>query len=203
MDSRQILTNITDKDNLKDNLSFCSFYIALFEHFADNIQELIKSFYWEGCELQPSGGYKHNYSPKYKSLIVDRRVDDEGNKDKLKASMLWFLEQGAINEGDYLFFCEAKKQRNTFAHELTEVILRNVKEEEIRIFFDLFSLYKKIDKWWINEIEIPCSGDFHPGEYNKDGVESVIVSLFQIMVDVLYTGKSDEIKQMVLKFCGK
>ena len=150
--------------------------------------------------MQPGGDYKHNYSPEYKRLIVDRRVDDEGNKDKLKASMLWFMEQGAITVGDYQFFCEAKKQRNMFAHELTEVILRNVKEEEIKIFFNLFFLYKKIDKWWINEIEIPCSGDFHSGEYNKDGVESVIVSLFQIMVDVLYTSKSDKIKQMVRQY---
>ena len=36
----------------------------------------------------------------------------------------------------------------------------------------LFSpkLYNKLDKWWINEIEVPISGDDVPEDYDKESV---------------------------------
>ncbi len=110
----QLRNNIIDDANLKDNLSFAAFYIALYENFADSVESRIKGFYWRGCELQEDGEYKDRYSPDYKTKIKDRDVDGKGNHDILKASMLWLVDAGAINEDDYEFFLLAKKQRNRF-----------------------------------------------------------------------------------------
>lgn len=57
----------------------------------------------------------------------------------------------------------------------------------------MFELYQKIDKWWINEIEIPCSGEFPPDSYNYDEVESAITGLYKLMIDVLYCGQSEKL----------
>ena len=150
--------------------------------------------------MQNDGEYKYLYSQEYKDEVENKRVDEKGNKDRLKASMLWLKKQGAINEEDYSFFLKAKEQRNLFAHELTNIIFSGATKKEFKIFIDLFVLYRKIDRWWINEIEIPCVGENLPGSYDENDVGSVISHLFETMIEVLYLGKSEEIKEMINKY---
>lgn len=200
IDIKHIIENISDKEILKDNLSFFAFYIALYENFADMVEERIKGFFCNENKQRKDGTYKYIYSQKYKDAIVEKRVDEKENKDILKASMLWLKDQGAINDEDYSFFLQAKELRNMFAHQLIDVIFRGATEQEFRIFIDLFALYKKIDQWWINEIEIPCMGEYLPGSYDENDVGSVVSYLYETMIEVLYLGKSEEIKNIIRKY---
>ncbi len=101
------------------------------------------------------------------------------------------------------FSCSQKSRGIVFSHELIDVVFRGINEEEIKAFFDLFSLYKKIDKWWINEIEIPTSGEFLPGSYDENEVSSVITEFFAMMIGVLYNGESENLKQLLDKHIGE
>ena len=58
-----------DDANLKDNLSFAAFYIALYESFADFVEDRIKGLYWCGCECTENGQNKEHYSPDYTTKI--------------------------------------------------------------------------------------------------------------------------------------
>ena len=189
-----ILNNIVDEETLRDNLSFTAFYIALYENFSYLVKERIEGFYCIGAHIEDDGTIKYNISMKYKTDIVNRVVDSKGNKDVLKASMLWFVDQGAITLEEYEYFLKMKEQRNRFVHELASCILHGNTDNEIGMFFDMFALSKKIDKWWINEIEIPSSGEFLPNTYNSEEVESIASGLFQTMIDILYLGKSKAFK---------
>lgn len=193
----EALNNIIDSKTLQDNLSFTAFYIAVYENFAYTAQERIKFFYCHGATRNEDGTIEYHYNDDYKKLIKNRVVDDRGNKDPLKASILWFVDTGAITMDEYQLFLKIKEQRNVFAHQLTDVILRGSTEEEIALFLQMFELYQKIDNWWINEIEIPTSGDFLPNSYNRDEVESVITGLYELMIDVLFRGHSEELKQLL------
>lgn len=195
--------NIIDEANLRESLSFAAFYIALFENFTNSIEDQIKKLYWRGSEIGDDGEYKDKYHSDYKTRIEKRDVDGKGNHDVLKASMLWLKDEGAIDDEDYEFFLEAKKQRNIFSHELISVVFRGITEEEIKRFFDLFSLYKKIDQWWIVEIDIPALGDYVPVNVDKNEVSSVITQLFAMMIDVLYRGQSDNLKLLMDQQIGE
>lgn len=193
----EMLNNVVDEKSLQDNLAFTAFYIAMYENFSYITQERIKSFYCRGATKKADGFFEYEYDDKYKKLIKNRIIDDQGNKNSLKASILWFVDEGAITTDDYELFLKIKEQRNVFAHQLTDVILRGNTEEEIILFFQMFELYQKIDKWWINEIEVPCSGEVPPDSYNHDEVESVTTSLYKLMIDVLYCGQSEKLKRFV------
>ena len=72
-------------------------------------------------------------------------------------------------------------------------------EQDAKGLFDLLDLYIKLDKWWINEIEIPISGEFAPGSYDEDSVESMALLTFKIMINTLFGGKSEEYLKMIQK----
>lgn len=174
-DAKKFLEKISDEHTLRDNLSFISLYIALFENFADNIEERIKCFFCIETLKIENGKITAEENEKYRRVIKNRKVDDKGNKNILKSSMLWLKDNGAINDDDYNIFTKAKEQRHLFAHELMACLFQGITEEEFKLFIELFALYKKIDMWWINEIEIPCSGQFTPGRYEENEVHSVII----------------------------
>lgn len=199
----KMLNNIVDEETLQDNLSFTAFYIAVYENLACTTEERIKVFYQNGIVCHEDGTCEYTYATDYNVRIKKRVVDAEGNKNPLKASMLWLVDEGAITQDDYKLFLKIKEQRNVFAHELTSVIFRGNMEEEIILFFQMLELYQKIDTWWINEIEIPTSGEFMPGEYDSQGVESVVVGLYKVMIDVLYRGQSEKLKSYITEYMKK
>ncbi|MEA4940169.1 MAG: hypothetical protein VB091_11345 [Christensenella sp.] len=198
--TKQMLINITDEESLKSNLSFAAFYIALFENFADTVVDKIRGFLSDGIHFNENGEITYIESERYKSEIVNRK-DNESNKlGVLKSSMLWFVDNAAITMSEYEQFIEIRDQRNRFVHELTSFLLNGFNEPEIKMFFELLRIYKKIDKWWINEIEIPTSADDIPQDYDPNSVGSVISGMFDIMVDVIFRGKSEEHKELLRKY---
>ena len=199
MDFNQILENISDKSRLQDNLTFAALYIALFENFASTVVDRIQSFYCTGFSRKDDGNYEILHSPEYNKRIKNRSVDEKGNKNTLKASILWLQDNGAIDQNDYSLFLEAKQQRNLYAHQLTDIVLREPSEQEIQTFFNLFSLYQRIDRWWINEIEIPCSGEYLPGSYDENEEASVTECLYEIMIAVLYSEQSESVQTILKK----
>ena len=110
----------------------------------------------------------------------------------LNASVLWFVEMGAITFEEYDKFRNLKEIRNKYVHEMSSVFLTSVMDDDSENLLILFNLYKKMDKWWINEIEIPISGSYRPDEYDSNAVESDACFMFECIFDVLYADKSKE-----------
>lgn len=79
--------------------------------------------------------------------------------------MRWFINANAITEEDYNLYQELRERRNNITHELLKNLNNGFNEADAKLYVKLLELYQKIDKWWINEIEIPISGEVMPDEY--------------------------------------
>lgn len=184
------LKNITGKDCLQDNLTFVSLYIAIYEHMVDYVVSNLKYFL---CDWQIQDGKEvWILTEAYKNEIKNRIVDDFGNKDVTKASFLWLVDNDAIDDADYQCFLNAKALRNRFAHELTTVIYQGVQESEIKLFFDMFAVYKKISTWYFLNIEAAILGEELPTEADLTSVKTTAEVMFGSVLNVLYNGKSKE-----------
>lgn len=192
--------NIFDAETLKTNMIFTSLFVAVFENMIDVIEENVESFLCANCELDTRGVLKLQKSEEFRKIILNRRVDDKGNKNSLKASMLWFVDANAISVEEYERFLFLKDLRDKYVHELTAVLFEGLPADDIELLFELLNLYEKLVKWWINEIEIPISGKYLPEEYDANGVTSLALEIFRIMVNVLYNDKSEEYMQTLSEF---
>jgi hypothetical protein len=140
-------------------------------------------------------------SDDYKIKILDRKAD--GKKNILKSTLLWFVEHNAITQEDYSTLIKIRDRRNQYVHEMATLFFKGIPEEDVKLLSELITLYSKLDKWWINEIEIPLSGEWLPDTYDENEVISGPFSMFTIMIDVLYGGKSEALKQTVKQFINQ
>ena len=194
------LANIVDKEVLRDNLTFVSLFIAIYEHTVDyaisNIKSLLCDLYFEDGKEQ----WKETES--YKQEIRNRIVDEKGNKDITKASFLWLVDNGAISSSDYTSFLDIKAVRNKYAHELTTTIFEGVSESEISKLISMCELLQRISRWfWVN-VEAPIMGYEVPDVEEPGDIQSAGSLVFQMLLEVLYNEKSEEYKSIVAKIRG-
>ncbi len=195
------LEHIANEEILKQNLIFCSLYIAVYEHITDCVEDAIKSFL---CHEQiEDGKLTYAETSEYRKKIKNRIVDDKGNKNITKASFLWLVENGAISEEDYRCFLQAKDIRNRYAHELFRMVCEGVPEEDVKHFFNFYAVYNKIVKWHYINIDAEIMGYEVPSDADEMEVYSMASALFKIILDVLYLDKSDEYSEIIEKLKQK
>ena len=200
MDVLTNLENIFNKDTLRLNLSHIALFVGMYENFIDIVLERVESFFCDDFESDKDGKFKYKHNEKYRTFIKNRRVDEFWNKDKLKSSMLWLVDSGAITMEEYTIFLELKGRRDRYVHVMSECIWVGLDETDSIAFMRLFELFCKTDNWWINEIEIPLIGDEIEPDYDPEGVQSFSLAAFKCMINVLYAGKSELYTEELRKF---
>lgn len=187
--------NLVNKDYLQDNLTFASLFIALYENMTDYVVSSVRDFL---CDISVKGGKKFcKETDEYSRQIRKRVVDDKGNRDITKASFLWLIDNGAIATDDFDKFLQIKLVRNKYAHELSEVIMSGITENEIVLLLDMHSLYRKISRWFFIEIEAPIIGYEIPPDADVNNIQNSANFTFSIILDVLYNGKSEEYQSLI------
>ncbi len=185
-----VLNNIWNKDILQHNLSFLALFIGMYEQFEDKVIENVDCFLNLGCSANDDTHCKK--SEYYRQNILNRKVDENGNKNKLKATMLWFVDVGAITPEDYSLFLNIKEARNIYVHQLTKCVVNGISDKDIDMLVQLLNLFYKIDNWWINEIEIPTSGISASDDYPTEEAYSMIYTIYRDMINLLFLGKADD-----------
>ena len=185
-----VLNNIWNKDILQHNLSFLALFIGMYEQFEDKVIENVDCFLNLGCSANDDTHCKK--SEYYRQNILNRKVDENGNKNKLKATMLWFVDVGAITPEDYSLFLNIKEARNIYVHQLTKCVVNGISDKDIDMLVQLLNLFYKIDNWWINEIEIPTSGISASDDYPTKEAYSMIYTIYRDMINILFLGKADD-----------
>ena len=185
-----VLNNIWNKDILQHNLSFLALFIGMYEQFEDKVIENVDCFLNLGCSANDDTHCKK--SEYYRQNILNRKVDENGNKNKLKATMLWFVDVGAITPEDYSLFLNIKEARNIYVHQLTKCVVNGISDKDIDMLVQLLNLFYKIDNWWINEIEIPSSGISASDDYPTEEACSMIYTIYRDMINILFRGKADD-----------
>jgi hypothetical protein len=164
-----------DPENLKGNLMFSSLFIATFEAFKDYLIEEVKFFFNTGLA---DGQY--TFDPKYDSHVTSK------DKSLVKASLLWLLEMGAINEPDIFAYDELRQYRNKLSHELMTLLFEGLPDELPEKYSQLIQLRIKIEKWWLLNIEIPTNPDFdNDTKINESNIITSAQMFNRLILDML------------------
>jgi hypothetical protein len=145
---------------IRSRLIAASFYISGFEALKESIVSRIRSFFWTGFE---ESGDK--IDPKYEADVLAR------NKSHVYASLEWLKEMQAIDDADVALFNRVKACRNTLAHRLLFTLSsEGLPPDFDQCFGDMVALLRKIEVWWITNVEIPTNPDYDGREVDEGGI---------------------------------
>ena len=182
---------VLEPEILKRNLINCSLFILAYEIFKQSVIDHPKGFY---CHEWENGKWK--ISQRYKDDVIKLHP-----KDLFHASCLWFKENDAIDEKDIEKISAIRKHRNEIAHELPSYIAadKNINED---LFFDLFLLLSKVDRWWIINFEVPTNPDFDGQEIDENETYSGNMIMLDMIRRIL-SGDDQELSELRNIVIGK
>ena len=185
--------NILDENILKTNINFAAVFVMNYECLKEFVIEQVRDFYSE-----------------YFYMDGDRIVCEESNsyKEKVRAldknlenaSLKWFMDAEAITQEDYDRYQIIRKKRNDITHKLLKNLNEGFGEEDVQLFGDMMRIYNKLDKWWINEIEIPTSADDIPEDYDRNGVCGGQALILSIINEIIFGNEGDKYKELLNEF---
>lgn len=162
-----------DPEILKPALFLDTMYITTFEILKNSIVDRIKDFYSIGWSLEGS-----TQSPEYQAKVLVR------NKSSIYASLNWLREQEAISDDDLKTFELLKKTRNLLAHQLFEVVTGQAESNHTEQFPVLVELLRKIEVWWVVNVEIPTNPDYSDTEIDEEGIVPGAILSLQMLLQV-------------------
>jgi hypothetical protein len=193
---RQTTHTTTDKwiefltpEVLRNRLISASIYLAAFELLKDSIIDHPRSFFTSGFDINgPIVG------PQYEEEILTR------NGSPLYASLSWLQEFGVLDDNDLAVFENLKNVRNTVAHEMHQLASGGAPSKHVAELPKLVALLRKIEIWWIVNVEIPTNPDFDDAtDVDEDGILPGPVMAVSLMVDVAL-GSEEEANRYVRAF---
>ncbi|MHB8575472.1 MAG: hypothetical protein ACYDCQ_09080 [Dehalococcoidia bacterium] len=141
-------------DVLRPRLIAASVFIAGFESLEDCVVDRIRNFFSFGFDENG-----HVIDPQYQAEVLTR------NRSPVYASLAWLKEMGAIDDTDIATFDRVKSCRNYFAHRLLQFVGDEGMPPDFETRFqEMTALLRKIEVWWIKEVDIATDPEF-------DGVE--------------------------------
>lgn len=162
-----------DPEVVRPSLFLATMFITTFEILKDSIVDRIGDYYshdWD--ESGPILG------PDYQREVAAR------NKSALYASLDWLREHEAIDDADLQTFEQLKKTRNQLAHKLFAVVTGQAESEHAAQFPVLVALLRKIEVWWIVNVEISTNPDFDGQEIDQTGIVPGAVLSLQMLIEV-------------------
>jgi hypothetical protein len=136
---------LLNPDKLKSNLILSGIYLVAFETLKySSIVNHVKGLYL--LNLPPTDEEKKRYK---------ERVLRYSSKGEFYACCLWLLREGAIDKGDLSKIDSIRRHRNEIAHELPKFVSSIEFEINFKRIQDIYILTRKIDTWWIRNIDPP------------------------------------------------
>lgn len=159
---------------MQEKLISASLYVTAFELLKESIIGRIRSFYMVGFDVD--GDF---IDEKYETAVLSR------NKNPLLASLDWLSDNDVVNENDRQAFERIRTTRNLLAHELPAMVMGSKDFHHVERFQELVALLKKIEVWWVVNMEIPVNPDFDGKEIDEEGIVPGPVLMLQMMLEVL------------------
>lgn len=159
---------------MQERLISASLYVTAFELLKESIIGRLRSFYMVGFDI--TGDV---IDEKYETSVLSR------NKSPLYASLDWLIENGVVDKGDLESFERIKLTRNSLAHELPSIVMDGTDIGHVERFQELVTLLRKIEVWWVVNIEIPTDPDFDGKEIDEEGIVPGPLLMIEIMLDVV------------------
>lgn len=169
----QIWEEFLSPEVLRGKLISASIYLAAYEMLKDSIIGRLKDFYIFGFDE-----HRDRVDPRYKHEVLDRKPN------VLYASLSWLQERGAIEQDDVATFEKLKACRNRIAHGMPRLAMAGSDFGHLDLFPDLFTLLKKVETWWIVNVEIPTNEDFDGVEIDQEGIIPGPIMMVKMMLDI-------------------
>ncbi len=168
-----------DPEVVRPSLFLATMFITTFEILKNSIVDRIRDFYLIGWSEEGN-----TVSPEYTAKVLSR------NKSAVYASLNWLLERQAIDDSDLVTFDQLKKTRNLLAHKLFDVVTGQVESPHESQFSALVELLRKIEVWWVVNLEIPINPDYADEEIDEAGVVPGAILSLQMLLQVA-SGNTD------------
>ncbi len=181
--------NLLDEDILKGNVNFAALFVLHFECLKDYIVTQVRDFY---CDVSIKDGKL--YSEETEEYKIEVRALEKNIEN---ASLRWFINEEAITEEDYDLYQRLRKKRNDITHKLLKNLNDGFNESDAKLYMSLLELYRKIDKWWINQIEIPISGEDIPDDYDPEQVCGGQALVLSMINDIIFDNNKEYYKNLL------
>ncbi len=169
---------ILNEELVKRYLNNASLFLLMWELLKSSIIDSIKNFFISGYENWKwiiSDGYNQNV------LSLD--------KSRLKASCIWSVDMQIITQEDLFEIERLNIARNDIAHRLADIVYKeneDINDDDILIIYWILS---KVDKWWIENVEIPTDPDLYDKEIDSEGIMSwrMIITNYLLKTHLILT----------------
>lgn len=153
-------------------------YLVAHEILVASIKEPLLEFF--ANKWSETKGW--HFSDEYRREVL--ALDPKGKDDSLRGSINWLEKMGGIDAADLKTFAELTNARNTFAHELRNVISAGETPDFEKLFPKIVYLVTKIDRWWVINVEIAIDDQCAHAEVNPQDVTPGTTLLLQILEQV-------------------
>ena len=172
---------LTNKEEITEHIKFYSIYLLIFERFKSRYIEEVKFLL---CHVKfKNGKIEYEETDEYKKISNTMR---NGKINIFINIVYWFKDNGVISNKDCEFIIKARNDRNRIGHELLKLLLNQVEEKMLLNFLNFLNVFRKIDVWWINNIEVPIAGSDIPNDYDAENVISGDMLLCDVLLDTIY-----------------
>jgi hypothetical protein len=168
----------SDGSEIREQFIFAGLLLTIFERFKEYVVGQVDGYFSVHIEIR-DGYPKYTRGDKFKKLIKEKGVHAPGqhaNKE-FRAALHWFCDLGAITENEFNDIERIYALRNDIGHELFQVIADDNKNPiKLDDVLTTFSVYLKVMRWWVKEVEATTDPDFDQEKYdntNWDEVESI------------------------------
>jgi hypothetical protein len=131
-------------------------------------------------------GFVSWLSPKFDKLILKRNISINGKltKKPLYNSIMFLVDNGAINESDFQDFIEIRELRNELIHKMGTYIIGDIEDCHKAKFENLVKLYIRANNYWSVEFELSISGEDIPEDVEIDYDNVIDTELYNLLVAI-------------------
>lgn len=173
------LQDIFDGDGaeIREQLIFAGLLLMIFERFKTYVVDQVDGFFSDHIEIK-DGGLKYTRGEKFKAIIKEKGAGEPGQHGNraFRGALHWFYDLGAITKSEFDEVERIYALRNEIGHELLRIIADDAKDPiKLDDVLKTFSVYVKIVRWWVKEVEATTDPEFDQEKYdstNWDEVES-------------------------------
>ena len=185
----EMIENVVTPENLQFTVSFTSLFVLVFECFKDMVIDRPKEFF---CTEKIE--FKEDKIVYYETEKYKCEVKKLAHKP-FEASLRWFANHKVITESDVNKVLSIELRRHSFVHELYNVVHNGISDEDTQLLADLVSIYKKIDSWWIYNVEIDWDEIKDPDNVKQDECISSSLVMIDVMINILLKGEGETYRE--------
>ena len=185
----EMIENVMTPENLQLTVSFTSLFVLVFECFKDMVIDRPKEFF---CTEKIE--FKEDKIVYYETEKYKREVRKLANKP-FEASLRWFAKHKVITESDVNKALSIELRRHSFVHELYNIVHNGISDDDIKLLADLISIYRKIDSWWIYNVEIDWDEIKDPNNVKQDECISGSLMMIDVMINILLKGEGESYRE--------